>query len=251
MQSVAETKFTDYNKSVTEALDSINAGEAIRNESRFLVKPNLVNSSPHPVTTSPEFCRAVVEYILKSNPDAEIVIAEGCGDSRLETDSIFSTLGYTEMAAELGVELLDLNHAPLCEKSLPDTTVFPSIFLPEIAFTHKVISLPNLKAHSLAGITGAMKNMMGFAPPAHYSRGGWKKDFFHQQMQKSVSELNRYVTPWLSVMDGSVGLADYHLGGAVCDPAPEVILAGFDPKELDRRAAEILGIDWKDIGHLR
>ncbi|NDV26067.1 DUF362 domain-containing protein [Desulfovibrio sp. JC010] len=251
MSPVAEAQFTDYRSSVFKALDEIGAAAAIAEENKILLKPNLVNSSPPPVTTAPEFCRAVLEYAQTANPDAEIIIAEGCGDMNRETDEIFRMLGYEKLAEEFGVQLLDLNHAPLCEKKMAGTKVFPSIFLPEIAFSHKTISLPNLKAHSLAGITGAIKNMMGFAPPSHYNAGSWKKSFFHQQMQQSVKELNMYLPPWLSVMDASVGLADYHLGGALCDPDPELILAGFDPLELDRRAADILGLNWCDIGHLR
>jgi len=250
MQPIAEVKFKDYRSSVKEALDRIEAAEAIATENRILLKPNLVNASTPPVTTEPEFCRAVIEYVQAANPDAEIVIGEGCGDLNYETDEIFKLLGYEKLAEEYGIELLDLNHAPLCEKKLEGAKVFPTIFLPEIAFSHKIISLPNLKAHSLAGITGAIKNMMGFAPPAHYNAGSWKKSFFHQQMQQSVKELNMFIPPWLSVMDASVGLADYHLGGALCDPAPELILASVDALELDRRAAEILGLNWREIDHL-
>ncbi|ACS78529.1 DUF362 domain-containing protein [Maridesulfovibrio salexigens] len=251
MPPVAEVKFTDYRSSVTEALDKIGAAKAIAGEDKILLKPNLVNSSPPPVTTQPEFCRAVIEYVQAANPNAEIVIGEGCGDLNYETDEIFRMLGYEKLAEECGVKLLDLNHAPLCKKKLEGAKVFPTMFLPEIAFTHKIISLPNLKAHSLAGMTGAIKNMMGFAPPSHYNAGSWKKSFFHRQMQQSVKELNMFIPPWLSVMDASVGLAEYHLGGALCDPAPELILASFDAVELDRKAAEILGLNWRDIGHLR
>lgn len=251
MQTVAEIYFTDYRSSVKTALDKIEAAKAIAAENKILLKPNLVNSSPPPVTTEPEFCRAVIEYVLAANPDAEIIIAEGCGDLNYETDYVFETLGYERLAEEYGIKLLDLNHAPLCEKKMEGAKVFPTIYLPEIAFTHKLISLPNLKAHSLAGVTGAIKNMMGFAPPSHYNAGSWKKSFFHQQMQQSVKELNMFIPPWLSVMDASVGLAEYHLGGALCDPDPELILASFDAVELDRRAAEILGLNWHDIGHLR
>ena len=251
MHTVAEVKYTDYRRSVKEALDKIGATGLIAAEDKILLKPNLVNSSPPPVTTDPKFCHAVVEYVQEANPHAEIIIGEGCGDRDRETNEIFKILGYEHMAEECGLKLLDLNHAPLCEKEIAGAKVFPKIYLPEIAFTHKTISLPNLKAHSLAGITGTMKNMMGFAPPAHYDAGSWKKSFFHQQMQLSVKELNMIIPPWLSVMDASVGLADYHLGGALCEPAPELILASFDPLNLDRRAAEILGLNWRDIGHLR
>lgn len=93
--------------------------------------------------------------------------------------------------------------------------------------------------------------MMGFAPPSHYTAGSWKKSFFHRQMQLSVKELNMFIPPWLSVMNASVDLAEYHLGGALCDPDPELIFASFNAVKLDRRAADILGLNWRDIGHPR
>jgi uncharacterized protein (DUF362 family) len=125
--------------------------------------------------------------------------------------------------------------------------------LPEIAFTHTIISVPVLKAHSLAGITGTLKNMLGFAPPAHYSGryGGWKKAVFHGRMQQSIVDLNRYIAPDLTIMDASVGMAEYHLGGPECDPPVARIVAGCNPWAVDRAAARLLGLDWRDIGHVR
>ena len=60
-------------------------------------------------------------------------------------------------------------------------------------------------------------------------------------------------TFWLSgatIMDASIGLADYHLGGACCSPPVNKILAGFDPVEIDRMAAGFLNLNWKHIRHL-
>jgi len=120
-----------------------------------------------------------------------------------------------------------------------------------IATTHFIISVPVLKAHSLALMTGSMKNMMGFAPPRHYQQGGhWKKSAFHAHMHESVIELNRYRAPELSVMDASVGLREYHLGGAHCSPPANRILASLDARALDRRAAGLLGLDWRRVPHL-
>ncbi len=69
-------------------------------------------------------------------------------------------------------------------------------------------------------------------------------------MHASIIELNRYVTPDLTVLDGRIGLAEYHLGGPECDPPVRVLLGGFDPVAVDRRAAGVLGLDWRRIGHL-
>ena len=133
-----------------------------------------------------------------------------------------------------------------------DRCVFSEIYLPEIAFTHFVISVPVLKAHSLAMLTGALKNMMGFAPPKYYGEqsGGWKKSAFHADMQEALLDLIHYRSPDLAIMDASVGLSDYHLGGRHCDPPVGKILAGFDPMAVDRKAADLLGLDWKNIRHL-
>ncbi|MCP4452521.1 MAG: DUF362 domain-containing protein, partial [Planctomycetes bacterium] len=72
--------------------------------------PDGVNDDPFPITTSPEFCRAVINYI-RACSDAKIIIAEGCGDAVLETDEVFRNLKYDRLARKMDVELLDLNHA--------------------------------------------------------------------------------------------------------------------------------------------
>lgn len=245
-------EFESYEKSISEALDAIAAYGRLKGQAPVLIKPNLVNSSPHPITTSPESCAVIIDYIRRHSR-AEVVIAEGCGDAQLDTPEVFRRLGYTEMAKRKGVELIDLNYAPVRKLENPDCAVFPEMYLPEIAFSHYIISVPVLKAHSLAIMTGTLKNMMGFAPPKYYHsscHGVWKKSVFHAQMQESLIDLNRYLKPDLSVMDASVGMPEYHLGGAHCDPPANKIIAGYDPFKVDREAAGLLGLDWKFIKHI-
>jgi len=251
MSQIAEVTFTSYHASVTEALDRIGARKFLAAKRAVLIKPNLINASPHPVTTPVACCEALVVY-LRACSSAEVVIGEGCGDSSLETDELFEIHGYRAMARRHGVRLLDLNHAPLVRKSDPACRIFPEMMLPEIAFTHTIISVPVLKAHSFSMITGSLKNMMGFPPPKYYSGrfGTWKKAVFHWQMHESIQDLCRYIRPQLTVMDASLGLAEYHLGGETCSPPVNRILAGFDPLAVDRRGAELLGLDWRDIPHL-
>jgi uncharacterized protein (DUF362 family) len=243
--------FSSYHESVPLALDKIGAKETLARQRAILIKPNLTNASRHPVTTSVECCEAVVEYV-RSCSKADIVVAEGAGDPSLETDQIFDLLGYRRMATRQGIPLVDLNTAPLRKLENKNCFVFPEMYLPEIAFTHFIISIPILKAHSLATMTGTLKNMMGFAPPKYYSGrfGVWKKAVFHGNMQRSIVDLNRYRSADLSLMDATVGLADYHLGGRLCDPPVNKLIAGFSPLEVDRAAATLLGLHWKRIPHL-
>ena len=252
MNELAEIEFVSYSESVRKALDAIGAGEVLKEQTGVLIKPNLINASPFPITTAPECVEAVIEYV-RSCSEAVVVIGEGCGDSNLETDEVFDRLGYRQLAKRQDVELVDLNHAPLKKLANDNCTVFREMYLPEIAMSHYLISVPVLKAHSFSEITGTLKNMIGLAPPKHYSGqyGSWKKAVFHGKMHQSIVDLNKYRTPDLSLMDATVGMPDFHLGGPHCDPPINKLVAGFDPLAVDRRSAELLGLDWRSIAHLR
>ena len=249
--SVISVTFHSYEESIAEALDQLDVKKVLGSQTAILLKPNLINASPHPVTTPAACCEAIIKYI-RAYSDAEIVIGEGCGDPSFETPEVFKRCGYTDLAKAYDIELVDLNTAPLRHLENPDCPLFPDMYLPEIAFTHYLISVPVLKAHSIAEITGTLKNMMGLAPPKHYSGrfGSWKKAVFHNKMQQALIDLNHYRHADLSIMDASIGLADYHLGGSHCSPPANKILASFNPAELDREAARLLGMDWRKIKHL-
>ena len=118
--SETTVEFISYQQSVTEALEGINAKERLVQESAILIKPNLVNATPHPVTTPAACCEAIIQYV-RSFSKAEIVIAEGTGDASRQTHEIFDILGYTKLAARHGTSLVDLNEAPLQKlKNLED-----------------------------------------------------------------------------------------------------------------------------------
>jgi len=58
---LATVDFCSYNESVAAAFDKIDAGNTLEKQSAILIKPNLTNSSPHPVTT-PDVLRFVKNY---------------------------------------------------------------------------------------------------------------------------------------------------------------------------------------------
>ena len=251
MDDIVEIEFVSYSESVPKALDAVGAADMLKTQTAVLIKPNLINTSPFPVTTAPECVEAEIDYV-RSCSEAAIVVGEGCGDPNVETDEVFDRLGYTELAQRQGVELIDLNHAPLRKLKNKGCPVFKEMYLPEVAMSHYLISVPVLKAHSFSVLTGTLKNMIGLAPPKHYSGrfGTWKKAVFHGKMHQSIVDLNAYRTPDLSLMDATVGMPDYHLGGPRCDPPVGKLIAGFDPVAVDRRSADLLGLRWQSIAHL-
>ena len=248
--ALAEIEFTSYEESVHKALQEIKLEVKLRRRKKILVKPNLIGPMPPPITTPVECVEAVIHTIRECS-NANIVIAEGCGAIDYETDEVFDQLGYRELAKRLKIKLIDLNKEPTVVLRDPSCRVFPEFYMPAIAMDSLIINVPVLKAHTLAGITGAMKNMMGFAPPEHYQQEGfWKKAVFHEQMHESIIELNRYRKPDITVMDATIGMPEAHLDGPECDPPVNKILAGDDPLELDRAAARLLDIDWREVPHL-
>jgi uncharacterized protein (DUF362 family) len=243
--------FLSYDETVPRLLEAISAPEILAQQTRILIKPNLVNGSPPPVTLPVAACDALVRFCRKWS-GAEIIIAEGTGDRYLSTGEVFSIHGYDRLAKNHGVELVDLNAAELIELRNSRCQVFPTFMMPRLVMESFVISAAVLKAHSLATVTLGMKNMIGVAPPAYYQCGGhWKKSAFHQQMQAAIYELNCYRKPDLTFVDASIGLAEHHLGGAACDPPVNRLLAGFDPVAVDAAGAKLLGFPWQQVGHIR
>ena len=120
--------FTTYDEAVPEALDRVGAATVLGKQSCILIKPNLINAAPHPVTTPAACCEALVRYIRNCS-EAAITIAEGCGIPDMTTDEIFARLGYTDLARRWKVALVDLNTAPLREVSHPANRRYPTMIL--------------------------------------------------------------------------------------------------------------------------
>ena len=248
---VLNEPFVSFAGSIPRLFDALGAADVLAGQRRILIKPNLVNPSPPPVTLPLEAAAALVDY-CQQHTTAPVIIAEGTGEPDVTTWDVFKAHGYDTLADQKGVELMDLNDADLVKLSHPECRVFPTFMMPEVVMNSYVISAATLKVHSLARVTLSMKNLIGVAPPAYYQRGGyWRKSAFHHQMQTSVFELNRYRQPDLAFIDGSVGLADHHLRGPCCDPPVRTLLAGFDPVAVDARGAELLGIPWQQVGHIK
>ena len=243
--------FTDWQDSVYRLLDRAELIEKIGENRKVLIKPNVVENFKPPITTPVGLVEEIVKYLQEKNSGLKIIIGEGTGARDYDTFFPLRELGYVEMAERYGVELIDLNEAPLRSMQLPQCHRWPEMHLPEVLFESFLLSVPVLKAHSLASVTLTMKNMMGCAPPSHYQKGGhWKKASFHDNVQEAVLDLNRYRTPDFTVLDATVGMQEAHLWGPTCNPPHRKLAAGSDPIAIDVYGAGLLGRDWHQIDHL-
>lgn len=106
MSLVSRVKFRNYKTTVFTALDAIAAANKLPDNKLIVLKPNLTNSSPPPVTTPLEFTEAVYLY-CRQHCRCEIIIGEGCGSGT--TKEVYESTGYTEMAKKYGSRLVDFN----------------------------------------------------------------------------------------------------------------------------------------------
>lgn len=250
-RSASVAGFLSYEESVPIVLDAIGLRDIVAGESFILIKPNLLGGDPHPHTTHPKCCEVLVQY-LHACSRAELAIAEGGAGSEGDMSAVFETLGYTAMAARHDVKLIDLGASPVRKLRDPRCKAFPEMFIPEVALESFLISAPVLKADSETSLSGTLRNMVGLAPPLHLAGklNHWRQAAFQGDLQEVIIDITRYRMPDATLLDASVGVAEHLAGGPVCNPPVGKLLAGFDPWSVDRAAARLLHMDWKQVPHL-
>lgn len=251
ISTVYSCQFNTWRESVAVLLEKSGLGEKAKRYETVVIKPNLVEILAPPITTPVELVEQIALYLLNYIDADQIVIGEGCGAPSYDTMHAFSELGYTAVAGKLNIKLVDLNTAELRHMENRDFTRWPKMYLPRLLDEALLISVPQLKAHSLSGVTLTMKNMLGCAPPVHFQGSGpWNKSSFHANIQEAIFDLNRYRTPDFTVLDASIGMAKAHLWGPQCSPPVGKLVAASDPVALDSYGCDLLGRSWRDIGHI-
>jgi uncharacterized protein (DUF362 family) len=246
MSEVAQVKFTDYQASVTKALDLIGAASGLPDNGLVIIKPNLTNSDAPPVTTNVAAVEAVYKY-CKNNCRAEIAIGEGCGSGT--TEQAYRANGYKKLAKKYGIALIDFNGEEAVLVKNREAMQLKEFHMPRIVQEAFIISLPILKDHSFTKTTVALKNMFGIAPEPFYC-GSWNKSKLHSpSTHKSVVDVCLYKKPDLCVVDAAVALTGMHLAGK--HKKIGLILAGFDPVAVDAVGSELLGHNPRRIEYLR
>ena len=247
MDSAVVLPFKDYEKTVFKLMDLLDAAPLLAGQSLVLLKPNLVTSSPPPVTTDVGMVAAVAKW-CREVTTATILVVEGSGEG--DTHRNYRHLGYRKVPAD---DFIDLDREEIAEYAHPEAERFPKIWLPRLVTQGFLISIPVLKDHSIAGVTLSIKNMVGALPAGRYG-GYWsfKKSAVHDgDLDQAIADLARYRPPDLALVDGRIGMKGSHLSGMPCCPQKRVLIGGRNPWAVDARAAWILGRSWEKVGHLR
>jgi uncharacterized protein (DUF362 family) len=234
-----------YYNALGDGLENLGVATILGGYSKIIVKPNMVNGSPPPVTTDVACVRALVA-LLKDFFKVPIIVADGSG----EGDTIKNMMknGY----GDVGADLFDLDSLSSRLHKNARASLLKEVHLPECLDGAAVISVPSAKDHTMTDVTLGLKNMIGCLPARHYG-GYWsyKKSRLHMgDIDAAVADLILYLEPHLTVMDARLGLKGGHLWGTVPDPPLGRVILGEDVLEADRAGARLLGHDPDRIKHL-
>lgn len=222
---------------------------------RVLIKPNIVSYERYPTTTHPDVVRACLKNLDGYN--GKILVADGPAPDAGDTEKIVENHELKNVCDEFGAPLIDLLGAKMLKMKTSRG------FKLNISGYYKsfIISLPVLKSHKTAGITGALKNQFGFL--AKRERALFHMKFGKRRLKDihlGITELNTIIKPNLFIVDAIqtlIGANEIRHGGKLRDAG--YMLAGKDPVSLDIVGFGILkslderlsGMDLEDILHIK
>ena len=208
----------------------------------ILLKPNLNNdlSALTGNSTDLRLIAAVIEA-LQQRGYTNITIGDGpnVGVHRKGID-VFERLGVRALCAHYGVECVDFNDSSSTEVSLVTGPVRVARLCMEADF---FLNLPKLKTHAEAGMSLALKSLIGCVV-------GIDTRLVHWNLAANIVALNEVIHPDLTIADALVAME----GNGPGDGVPrrvDMLLAADDPFGLDLVAARLFGLDPNGILYLR
>lgn len=270
--SIAQMRDGDIGRAVEEAVDLLGGIEtATAGKNKIMLKPNLVSNATSD-TTNPAVVRKLAE--LMKNAGKEVSIGEGsaaAGGFNADVKGVYRTrnpelldkmqqfvfdsLGYTAMADELGIPLVNLHTGDMIEVEVPDAFVFDTLSLHHsLTEIDLLCSVPRMKTHTLATVTLGMKNVIGlYAGSVYGTVRGYVHDVAAEVADAGIAleivDMVRANKMGLTVIDGLIALeGDGPTLGSGSDLIRmDLIIAGTSPLATDRVAAYVMGFEPEEI----
>lgn len=224
--------------SVKEAIDHLGGiASLVQPGKTVLVKPNIAKPEPMDYT-NPSVTWAIAK--LFCDYGCKVLLGE---DPAIPTSekAAYEIYGMPEIAKASGAELVSLRHGDHVIKKVPAGGYFSEIMVSKYAAEADfIVSAATMKSANITTVTLGMKNMKGVISPE------WKRKFHTDGLNQGIVDLNRVVTPGLTIIDGTFGK---DMPRKLCYPVG-VIIAGTDPVATDSVCARIMGFEAEEVEHL-
>jgi uncharacterized protein (DUF362 family) len=216
--------------------------EAIGGMGRFVAAGSVVAVKPNigwdvlpelGATTDPRLVAGVVRACLAAGAKKVYVFDHSCD----EGSACYKTSGIEKAAREAGARVAPANaQAYYQQVEFRGGRVLSSARVHELVLEADVlINLPILKSHGGAGMTAALKNLMGAV---------WDREAFHARgLDAAIADIGLAVRPALTVLDaGRVMLTGGPRGTARSRYAEtDMLLLSSDMVAVDAAAAKVFG----------
>ena len=257
----------DY--AVEKAIDLLGGiGEVTRKKYKIMLKPNLVADDPN-CTTKPVVVRTLANLMKKAGKD--VCIGEGSAAAAgINADQngmyftrkadlldrmqqqVFDKLGYSDLARELDIPLINLHTGELVDVEINNAHYFKRLTIHKsLQDIDLLCSVPMMKTHALATVTLGMKNVIGLYPGTAYCS---VRSCVHEQAEQGGStgvafeilDMMKANKLGLTVIDGSMAMEGQgpSWGQLV---KMNLIIAGTNPLATDIVGAAIMGIDAGEV----
>lgn len=220
-------------------------GAFVRPGQTVCVKPNIGWDAPpeRGANTHPELVGHLVRRCLEAGAKSVSVFDHTCDQWQLT----YEHSGVAAAARAAGAHVVSGQDESLYRevevhrgRSLRRALVHSLVLDSDVLF-----NVPVLKHHSGAGMTAAMKNLMGAV---------LDRRFYHQNdLQQSIADFLTICRPTLNILDAYHPMVRNGPRGKTTADLVEMktLLAGTDPVAVDAAAAKMLGLDPAKIGHIR
>lgn len=235
-------------RQLLNSLNALSFDNDFNKSDAVFIKPNLT----YPVyrkgaTTRKEFVESLVATLRKVNSRTKIYIGEGEGGyNSFSMSDAMRAMGYYKIESKYpNVKIVNLSKLPtrqveLRAKGKPYVLNLPELFFNEIDFS---ITCPLPKVHCMTQITLALKNQWGCIPDVLRLKN-------HYVFDEIICQVCEKLKFCYAFLDGKYGLDNN--GPMVGDPV-EVnwFVASNSLGAFDMIVSEMMGFDWRRIGHLR
>jgi uncharacterized protein (DUF362 family) len=241
-------------------------------QKKITLKPNVVHgvAPDSGITVHPAFLRGVITHLTdRGFAPSSITVAEGGGgEENRDMSTHYAAVEYDKLAAETGVNLVDLNTDDFVRVDIPEGRVFQqmpigkTVWDPDAYF----INIPKMRTHNLAVTTISIKNLQGIVVPLeerhmctlfprHPSdRGGDGLSGSvldtHERWAHKICDISLARRPDLNLVDAVVSRDGTGFRQGTNRPLG-VVLAGVNPAAVDTIGTALMGFDPAKLTYLR
>lgn len=271
--SIVRRQNGDTAQAVADAIDLLGGIETVTaGKTSIMLKPNLVSNASTD-TTDRAVVRALAELLIDAGKTVSIgegSAAAGPGFNVIDGEAyrtrdvdllnrmqqfVFDELGFTDMADELDVPLVNLHTGEMVTLDQPDAFVFKSLALHHaLTEIDLLVSVPRMKTHTLATVTLGLKNLIGLYAGSEYGTvRGYVHDLGAEYADVGIAieilDMARAVPLGLTVIDGLRAMEGDGptLGTGSWLVDMDLIIAGPNPLATDMVAASVMGFEMDEV----